>query len=76
MPHPNSTHWQQQLWGRPVPFDPPTSVQKLVERRNRHPQDTERFTTGLPDVAEFHEHVTMRPEPGRTPTAEIYVPHG
>lgn len=76
MPHENPTHWQELLWGRPVPFNPPKSPQELAARRGRVEQDTDRFTTNLPDVAEFHEHVKMRPESGRGPTAEIYVPHG
>jgi acetyl esterase len=76
VPHADPTHWMQQLWGRPVPHNPATSPEDLAARRDRVEQDSDQFTTDLPDVAQFHERVEMRPEAGRTPTAEIYVPHG
>lgn len=76
MPHATSSHWRSQIAGRPVEYVRPKSVAELPQRRNAGAKPFEDLNTDLPEIGEMHEHVAMRPEPGSTPTAEIYVPKG
>lgn len=76
MPHANMGHWRSLISGENLAYTPVRSIEELVERRDNSTNIFTRLNVDLPDVAEFHEHVTMRPDGRPTPSAEIYVPHG
>ncbi|TFZ02589.1 alpha/beta hydrolase [Ramlibacter henchirensis] len=76
MPHANMEHWRSLVTGQLAEYKPITSIEDLVARRKKGAGLYARLNVDLPDLAQFHEHVVMRPKGRSTPTAEIYVPHG
>lgn len=74
MPHSTSENWRSVITGKKESFPPPTSAAELPQRRG--PGLYGHLNIDLPDLAQWHERVVMRPDGRPTPTAEIYVPHG
>lgn len=76
MPHKDMGHWRSLISGQNTEYVPTRSIEELVERRNRGASIFTRLNVNLPDVAQHHEKVVMRPDGRPTPSAEIYVPRG
>jgi acetyl esterase len=76
MPHQDTEHWRSVITGTRGEYKPFASVADLPQRRTGGGGLYGHLNVDLPDLAQWHERVVMRPNGRSTPTAEIYVPHG
>ncbi|MGV3570663.1 MAG: alpha/beta hydrolase [Ramlibacter sp.] len=76
MPHPDTENWRSVITGSKGVYKPPASVAELAQRRMGGGGLYAHLNVDLPELAQWHRKVVMRPGGRGTPTAEIYVPHG
>ncbi|QJW83833.1 alpha/beta hydrolase fold domain-containing protein [Ramlibacter terrae] len=76
MPHPDTDNWRSVITGKKGTYQPLGSVAELTQRRTGGGGLYAHLNVDLPELAQWHKRVVMRPDGRSTPTAEIYVPHG